>query len=198
MKLIAGLGNPGVKYKSTRHNTGFMVVEAFRKEKELPPFKARGSFAFPTTQGFVNKEKVLLVKPAQTGTRPTYMNESGKAIAALKNYYKTKNEDIVVIHDDADIELGGIRIVKNKGAAGHKGVRSVIQSLGTKDFIRLRVGIRPQEETASLNKKGLEEFVLKRFTKKEKTLIKESVQECVSALDILIKEGLEKTMNKFN
>jgi len=198
MKLIAGLGNPGARYKNTRHNTGFMTVEAFRKEKELPPFKARGNFAFPITQGLVNGEKVLLVKPAQTGAKPTYMNESGKAIAALKKYYKVKDKDIVVVHDDADIELGKIRIVKNKGAAGHKGVRSVIQHLGTKNFIRFRVGIQPQEGAANLDRKGLEEFVLKRFTKKEKTLIKESVQKCVSALDSLIREGLGKTMNKFN
>ena len=134
------------------------------------------------------------------------MNESGKAVKDLLKTYKTKPDNLIVIHDDIDLPIGKIRIVKNRGAAGHKGVESIIKELKTKDFIRFRIGIQPKRKPANSsavrrarqNKKFLAGFVLQKFNKDEEMIVKGVIEKTIEAINTVIKEGLEKAMSKFN
>jgi len=169
MIIIVGLGNPGEKYKNTRHNVGFQVINEFARENDFPEFKLSKRYNSLISE----KENIVLVKPQ------TFMNESGKAVKALlKNTMKTV---LVVIHDDIDLPLGKIRISKNRGAAGHKGVESIIKEIGTKDFTRFRIGISPKTEKP----KNVEKYVLQKFDKEEKIIeqvIKETTTEIKKSL----------------
>lgn len=185
MKLIVGLGNPGTRYSDTRHNTGFMAIDAIMRNFSAKGGSAAGGqfsiFNFQTkfnaevSEGVVDNEKVLLAKPQ------TFMNTSGQAVKAIVDYYKIPAENITVIHDDLDISLGEYKIVRDRGAAGHKGVQSIIDNMGTKDFTRIRVGIKPLDHStlsarsgqAQLGAKQIltKEFVLENFTKEEKKII---------------------------
>jgi len=146
MKLIVGLGNPGPKYKGTRHNAGKETIDELAKEKMAG---------------------LILAK------LKTYMNNSGKAVKEMVKYYKIKPEDLWVIHDDIDLPLGEFKISKGRGSAGHKGVQSIINELGTKEFNRIRIGICPKEGKP----KNVEDFVLKKFKKEEQEKIKEVIDK---------------------
>jgi len=184
MIIIVGLGNPGKKYKNTRHNIGFQIVDKFAKENNFPEFRLSKKFNSLVSESILNNEKIILAKPQ------TFMNQSGKAAKALTSFYKITRPgrvvitrpgrvvDLVVAHDDIDLSLGKIKIVKNRGAAGHKGVESIIKELGTKDFIRFRIGIQPEKGKP----KNVEKFVLQKFEKQEEELIKSVIQQAVSEL----------------
>jgi len=184
MVIIVGLGNPGKKYKNTRHNIGFQVVDEFAKENNFPEFRLSKKFNSLVSENILNNEKIILAKPQ------TFMNQSGKAAKALTSFYKItppgrvvitrpgRVVDLVVAHDDIDLSLGKIKIIKNRGAAGHKGVESIIKELGTKDFIRFRVGIQPEKGKP----KNVEKFVLQKFKKQEEELIKSAIQQTVTEL----------------
>ena len=192
MILIIGLGNPGKKYEFSRHNLGFLVLDRFSK-KNLFEFKSSKKFKSKISKGYSGKKRVILIKPQ------TFMNNSGKAVKSLTINYKRQTTNIWVIHDDIDLPLGKIKIVKNRGAGGHKGVQSIINEIKTKNFIRFRIGIAPKYKiTKQWNNGAMEKFVLKKFTKTEKEVIKKVVENCVKALEITLKEGLEKAMNEFN
>ena len=167
MILIVGLGNLPKKYRKTRHNIGSMTIDELES---------------------LNLEDAILTRPT------TFMNESGKAVKNLLRTYRLKPDNLIIIHDDIDLPLGKIRIVKNRGAAGHKGIESIIRELKTKNFIRFRIGICPK--TGKL--KNPERFVLQNFHKGEEKIIKEITKKIAEAINFLLKEGLEKTMNKFN
>ena len=207
MFLIVGLGNPGRKYQETRHNIGFQVVDELRSslhfatarvvdefarenKNNFPKFKFAKKFNAEISEGILGGEKILLAKPQ------TFMNLSGKSVKPLTNFYKITPPGLVVIHDDIDILLGKIRISKGRGAAGHKGVESIIKGLKTKNFVRFRIGIKPKPYT--LTPKTLDNFVLKKFNKKEEKLVKEVIQKTAEAIEMVLEEGLEKAMNKFN
>ena len=190
MKIIIGLGNPGRKYKFTRHNLGQSVLDRWQRKLKFPGFRLEKKIGAHLSEGKLGKEKIILA------FLKTYMNSSGKAVNSLKKYCKSRVNNIIVIHDDIDLPLGKIRISKGKGAAGHKGIQSIIDELGTKNFIRFRIGIKPKGYTIS--SKNLEKFVLKEFTKKEKVAITESTKKCMAALELTLKEGLEKAMCQFN
>jgi len=190
MILVVGLGNPGRKFKKTRHNVGFWVIDELRKNSDLSPFKMSKKFNSLFSEGFLKKKKVLLLKPQ------TFMNNSGKAVKMLYTKYKTSNTNLWVIHDDIDIPLGKIKIVKNRGAAGHKGVQSIIDELNTKNFVRFRIGIKPASN--QLSSKSLEKFVLEKFTKEEEKIIKEVIKKTIEAIEFAITKGIGKTMQKFN
>ncbi|MBI2042670.1 MAG: aminoacyl-tRNA hydrolase [Candidatus Nealsonbacteria bacterium] len=147
MKLIIGLGNPGKKYEKTRHNFGFLAIDELQKQ---------------------TPKDAILLKP------DTFMNKSGKAVKEKAAYYKIKPQDIWVIHDDIDLPLGEYKISRGQGSAGHKGVQSIIDELGTKDFNRIRLGICP----ASGKPSNVEDFVLQKFTAEEEKII-------TGALDLL-------------
>ncbi|MBI2098890.1 aminoacyl-tRNA hydrolase [Candidatus Uhrbacteria bacterium] len=157
MKLIIGLGNPGREYETTRHNLGFMALDALRQELELPEFKENKKFQSLVSKGKRQNEEIILAKPL------TFMNSSGEAVSRLFSYYKISLSDLLVIHDDIDLPWGAARLVRNRGSAGHKGVESVISSLGAKNFSRIKVGIAPAV------KKETKKFVLGELSKKEGT-----------------------------
>ncbi len=197
MILVIGLGNPGKKYKNTRHNLGFRIVDEFREKNNFPKFKLSKKFNSLISESFVDGKKVILVKPR------TFMNESGKSVKSLTNFYKSTRSglvtkpDFVVIHDDIDLPLGKIRIVKNRGAAGHKGVESIIKEIGTKNFVRFRVGIKRTKGTRQ-NTKFLAGFVLQKLKKDEEKIIKETIEKTIEAIELFLKKGLEKAMSEYN
>ncbi|WP_326717069.1 aminoacyl-tRNA hydrolase [Vagococcus jeotgali] len=138
MKLIIGLGNPGAKYRATKHNIGFITLDEIAYQEKIKFNKTQ--FEAETAEFFCNGEKVLLVKPQ------TFMNESGRSVAPLMKYYNVKIEDILVIYDDLDLPVGRIRLRAQGSAGGHNGIKSLIAHLGTKDFNRIRIGIdRPRK-----------------------------------------------------
>lgn len=164
MKLIVGLGNPGKEYEKTRHNVGFMILdkfseEVFRMEKK---FKA---------EVFKNNKFVLL-KPQ------TFMNNSGESVLSAMSFYKISLEDLLVIHDDVDLPLGVIKVSKGEGFAGHKGVFSVMEKLGTKDFWRLRIGV----ESPLRGKMETDNFVLANFSQEEKFLLNKVIVKVATLL----------------
>lgn len=158
MIIIAGLGNPGEKYNNTRHNIGFRIIDEFAEKNNFPEFKLSKKFSSLISEN----KKIILAKPQ------TFMNESGKAVKSLISFYKLKTSDFIIIHDDIDLTLEKIRISKNRGSAGHKGVESIIKEIGNKNFIRFRIGIQPQKGKPS----AVEKYVLQRFTKDEEKIIK--------------------------
>ena len=154
--LIVGLGNPGQEYEDTPHNAGFMALDEFQKEYGFPDFKLSKKHFSLISEGILNGIKVVLAKPQ------TFMNNSGKAVASLKRLSFSKLnlfKELIVVHDDIDIPLGKIKVSKGSGSAGHKGVDSIIQSLRTKDFTRVRIGIQPTEGKPN----DVENFVLQKF-----------------------------------
>ncbi len=181
MIIIVGLGNPGEKFKNTRHNVGFMAVDFFAKKNQLPEFELSKKYNSLISK----KENIILVKPQ------TFMNESGTAVKSIiKN---SKETELIVVHDDIDLPLGKIKFSKDSGAGGHKGVDSIINSLGNKNFIRLKIGVGSNGQ-----KVKAEKVVLKKFTKEEKEILKNVIEKSTESLNFFVKEGLEKTMNEYN
>jgi PTH1 family peptidyl-tRNA hydrolase len=190
MILIVGLGNPGKKYEKTRHNLGFRVVNEFAKENNFPDFKLKKKFLAEIKEGKIAGEKIILAKPQ------TFMNNSGQSVRLLTRSYKLEPNNLIIVHDDIDLTLGKIKIIKNRGSAGHKGVQSIIDKLGTKNFVRFRIGIQPT--TYNLQLKTFEDFVLQKLNKEEEKILKEVIGRTCQAMETAIKEGIEKAMNKFN
>ena len=152
--LIIGLGNPGREYKNTRHNIGFMVVDKINTDSENKSKKIK--FNAVIFESKYKKNKVIFAKPM------TYMNLSGQAVCGIIKYYKVKQENVLVVHDDLDLPFGTIRLRATGGAGGHKGLQSIINQLKTKDFARMRLGIgRPP------GKADPSDFVLKNFSRNE-------------------------------
>lgn len=183
MKLIVGLGNPGRRYASTRHNVGFMVVDELAKRYKIHVKKRIGRAL--TGQGIIGEDEVLFAKPQ------TFMNLSGEAVSHLVRRYKINVEDIIVVYDDVDLPLGKIRVRQKGSAGGHKGVKSIIFSLHTQDFPRVRIGIGSIEGEAI-------DYVLSRFKRSEQTIMKSAVASAASAIETLITQGAEEAMNAFN
>jgi PTH1 family peptidyl-tRNA hydrolase len=165
-----------------------LIVDQFRKKERFPRFKISKKFKSLISRGKINKKKIILAKPQ------TFMNESGKAVKSLIGGYNLELKNLIVIHDDFDLPFGKIRISFGRGSAGHKGVQSIIDELGTKDFIRFRIGIKPKNYTF----KNLERFVLQKFNKKEEKILKEVIEKTCQAIEVAIIEGIEKAMSKFN
>ncbi len=201
MILIVGLGNPGKKYEKTWHNLGFTALNNLQSKIEsFLNWRKENKFMSEISEGKIADEKIILAKPL------TYMNNSGRTVKSLTKYYnalsdisseahyKLKTSNLFVVHDDIDLSFGKIKIVKGREAAGHKGVESIIENLGTKDFVRFRIGIQPQKGKP----KNVEKFVLQKFNKEEEKIVKEVIEKTVQAVEIVIKEGVEKAMTKYN
>ncbi len=184
MIAIIGLGNPGEKFKNTRHNVGFMTVDFFAKKYNFPEFKLSKKYDLLISE----KGEVTLIKPQ------TFMNNSGTTVKKIINTQNLTPNTLIVIHDDIDLPLGKLKIVKNRGSAGHKGVESVIKSIGKKELIRFRIGVQPKNGKV----KNPEIFVIKNFTKGEDEIINETIKKTSNALDFFVENGLEKTMNQYN
>ena len=183
MKLIAGLGNPGQKYEATRHNIGFMAVDYLADIWKLnfSKTKDKGLIA----EGFHNGEKILLVKPQ------TYMNLSGICIGGLVNFYKIPVENLIVIYDDLDLEVGTIRIRASGSSGGQKGMQSIIDHLGTNQIIRIKLGIGRKGNSAV-------DHVLGVFDHEEWEIVKKVIPKTVEAVEKLLTGDTERTMSVYN
>ena len=185
MILVAGLGNPGSEYASTKHNIGFLAVDEIGKRIgiELKKKKFYGIYG----EGFYNKQKLLLLKPE------TYMNRSGESVSSATNFYNIPSENIIVVHDEMDLPTGTVRIKAGGGSAGHKGVNSIIERIGDSGFIRVRIGIgKPRDKAEGAN------HVLAQFEKHKRDIAQDSILRAADAVLDIIENGVEKAMNKFN
>ncbi|MFA6410250.1 MAG: aminoacyl-tRNA hydrolase [Candidatus Buchananbacteria bacterium] len=190
MKLIVGLGNPGVKYQDTWHNVGFIVIDKIQthKPQEFLTCKDSKKFKAAICEGTSPEEKIILAKPQ------TFMNNSGEAVKALVNFYKIQSEDLWVIHDDIDLPLGNIRISQNSSSAGHRGVQSIIDQIGHQNFVRFRVGIKPEHSLLV----PTEAYVLQKIDSEAKVVIDDVAQEIISAIEVCLAQGISEAMNEFN
>ncbi len=185
MKLIAGLGNVGEKYTWTRHNTGFMVVDKWAIANNIS-FKENKKLQCYITKFNYGLEDIILIKPT------TYMNLSGNAISLVMNYYKINKEDLLIIYDDLSIELGKIRFRPSGSDGGHNGIKSIIKSIGSSEFARLKVGIGPQPPIPA------EEFVLQNFYKSQLDSLKTVLKKSVEGIEFYLDNGMERTQNLYN
>lgn len=185
MYLIVGLGNPEEDYSKTRHNMGFNVINKLAKQYEIEVTKKKFKGLYGT--GIIESEKVILLKPQ------TYMNLSGESIREIVDFYKIKLEEIIVIYDDMDIEPGKIKIRKFGGAGGHNGMKSVVKHLSTEKFTRIRVGIgAPKNKEDSIN------YVIGAISKEDEENLDNATTLAKDAIIEIIKNGVDKAMNKYN
>lgn len=185
MYLIVGLGNPENDYANTRHNMGFNVINKLSKKYEIDVNKNNFKGMYGT--GIIEDKKVILLKPQ------TFMNLSGESIIAIKKFYKINTEDILVIYDDIDTELGKIRIRKKGNSGTHNGIKSVVHCLATTEFARIRVGIGQPKEDISLM-----EYVIGPIDEEDKQLLDEGVDKAEKAIEEILKNGIDIAMNKYN
>jgi PTH1 family peptidyl-tRNA hydrolase len=184
--LIVGLGNPGSEYAAHRHNIGFWVVDAMARAHGLPFSRRRGTSSL-VAEGSIGDGQVVLAKPQ------TFMNLSGKAVGRLSQSYQIAPAQILVVYDDLDLQLGRLRIRPEGSAGGHRGMRSIIERLGTQAFPRLRVGIdRPP------GKMDPAEYVLQPFSEQELVVAREAVKAAVMAIECWLAAGIEAAMGRFN
>lgn len=183
MKIVAGLGNPGKEYEETRHNIGFEVLDILL-DRFNAQFSKKSKFYGEAAEARVGEEKVVLLKPH------TFMNNSGRAIYAVLSWYGCEASDLVVVLDDSSISVGNIRVRQNGSSAGHKGLKSIIDCLGTQDFPRVRVGIGSSSDMVN--------HVLNRFSRKTKAVMHEAMIAAADAVEIIIKQSVETAMNEFN
>ena len=186
MKMIVGLGNIGTRYDETRHNTGFMVVDQLARDYHLGAFTHLKQEAVAVS-GVINGEKVMLVKPT------TFMNDSGRAVGPLVDYYDIDLDDLVIVNDDLDMPVGKVRLKTHGASGGHNGLKSIISALGTKNFNRVKVGIdHPQHGTVVSH-------VLGKFSKEERPKFDQAVEQAEHALEDWINgEDFAKLMNAYN
>jgi PTH1 family peptidyl-tRNA hydrolase len=183
--LVVGLGNPGPKYADTRHNVGFAVVERLAARAGAR-FKAHRGVA-DVAEGRLAGTRVVLARPR------SYMNVSGGPVTSVARYYGVEPESLVVVHDDLDLGFGTIRLKRGGGEGGHNGLRSISQSLGTRDYLRARFGIgRPP------GRQDPADFVLRRFSAAERTEVDLAVELCADAVEALLSDGLEPAQNRFH
>lgn len=187
MKLVVGLGNPGEKYKDTRHNLGFLVVDYFARENGFSWRYSPDWICY-----WIKRADYLVIKPS------TFVNKSGEAAHEVANYFKVEVRDILVICDDLDLDFGKIRVSFNGVSAGHRGIESVIESLGTPDFARLRIGIDHPKNVVGDKTKAVEKYVLEPFDEKQQKKLTDILKKCQEAIHSFIDGGIDATMNKFN
>ncbi len=185
MYLIVGLGNPEPEYSKTRHNMGFDVINKLSEKYNIEVI--RSGFQAQYGIGTIENEKVILFKPQ------TYMNLSGDAIIEIMNFYKINPKDIVVIYDDLDLNVGEIRIRKKGSSGGHNGIKSIIYRLNTEEFPRIRIGTGIPED-----KEKMIDYVINKVSDEEYKNLQTGIEKAKDAVCELIKNGIDKAMNKFN
>ena len=185
MKMIAGLGNPGAEYAQTKHNVGFMLVDALADRLNAPAWKE--DFFSAVTEVRIGGEKVFLVKPL------TYMNNSGEAVGPMLSYYKMTADDLTVVHDDMDIPAGTVRIRKKGSSGGHNGIKSIIAHVGGENFARVRIGVgRPPAGWTVIN------HVLAPFLAEDAPKIREAIGYLLPAVECIVTDGVDLAMNRYN
>jgi peptidyl-tRNA hydrolase, PTH1 family len=185
VKIIVGLGNPGVHYQGSRHNVGFQVVDRLSERQRIPICSRRFKALYGT--GRINSEDVVLVKPI------TFMNLSGEAVRKTANAFSVAREDLIVIHDDLDLALGRLRVKRKGGDGGHQGVRSIVEAMGSNAFLRLKVGIgRPPKEVDPAD------YVLSPFEEDDQPEIDSALSRAAEAVAAILSEGVEAALTRFH
>lgn len=184
MKIIVGLGNPGIFYRMTRHNVGFQVIDRLAEINQISIRTKRFKSLYGT--GEADAQRVVLAKPM------TFMNRSGEAVKKIADFFHLGREDLIVVHDDLDLPFGRLRFKRRGGDGGHQGIRSIIEWMGDNNFLRLKVGIgRPPQGVDPA------EYVLERFNKIERSLLDQLLSQGAESLKVMLLEGVEKAMNQF-
>ncbi|MDD3013871.1 MAG: aminoacyl-tRNA hydrolase [Candidatus Gastranaerophilales bacterium] len=187
MKVIVGLGNPGEKYKNTRHNAGFMTTGELASKYNIDG-KLNSKFDSIVGKSTIANSEVLIVQPM------TFMNLSGNAVVKVLNWYNIEPDELLVVFDDVNLDLGKIRFRPSGADGGHNGVKSIIENLGGfKDFPRLKVGIGPKPGFMPL-----ETYVLQEFSKPEKEILDKVIPVCIEGIEEYLKEGMIEVRNRFN
>ena len=186
MYVITGLGNPTLKYSKTRHNVGFDTIDVLAKKYGIKVKKKQ--FKALTGEGFIDGEKVILVKPM------TYMNNSGEAVSEIVKYYKIDTaKELIIISDDLNLDVGVLRIRAKGSAGGHNGLKSIIKCVGTESFDRVRIGVGKVPAGTDVIT-----HVLTRFSRADRAIVKESFEVAADAIVSIISDGIDKTMSKYN
>lgn len=186
MKLIVGLGNPGAEYESTRHNVGFMVLDRLLE-------KFRFAERLHEKDAFVRKGRVA-GQPVVIAYPQTYMNRSGRSVASLARSYTDSLEDLVVVYDDVDLEVGRVRIRTGGSAGTHNGMRSIVEEIGSEAFPRVRLGVRGE----GCEESRLADYVLDEFDVDEKELVEEMIEDAVEGLILIARGDIRRAMNELN
>ena len=189
IRLVVGLGNPGREYETSRHNIGFRVVDKLAADAG-ERWQSKSKFEADIAEIRLGGHAVLLVKPQ------TFMNASGRACAALLHWHKFEPPQMLVIVDDADLDVGRLRLREKGGAAGHRGMLSIAQCAGSEQYPRLRIGIGRPEPGRAEN--GLVDFVLSKFRDSERSQVDEAVTRAAKAVECAVTRGVSAAMNEFN
>lgn len=185
MYIIIGLGNPEPEYSKTRHNMGFDTINKIATKYKIS--MNRTKFEAIYAAGEIEGEKVILVKPQ------TYMNLSGKSVRAFYDFYKIQQENLIVIYDDMDIAKGIMKIRKKGGPGSHNGMKSIVQELNAEDFPRIRIGIgNPEHKNDAIN------YVIGKINEDEYNILEQGINKAAEAISEIIKNGIDKAMNKYN
>lgn len=200
MHYIVGLGNPGLEYENSRHNTGRMSVMKLLKDLKIEDLEISKKANALIAEGKIGKEKFTTILPE------TYMNRSGNSVSYFikpKNKTSKKGiESLIVVHDDIDLPIGIIKISYNKGTGGHRGLDSIVKALKTKEFVRVRIGISPKTPSGKIKKPDGEQkildFILGKFKSNELEELKKVFKKVNQAIDCIISEGKDKAMNIYN
>ncbi len=194
MQYIIALGNPGSEYETTRHNVGWLVTDIFIRESNMPSLVSSSKYAGRVSEGVVSDSQVAVLYPE------TFMNKSGSA--AIKLVPKNETAKLIVVYDDVDLALGEVRVSFGRGDGGHNGIKSLVDSLGTKDFIRVRVGISPVSLFTGKTKRPvgdkLQRYVMGHFTKRELVKVEEVGKRVSEVISAILKDGYVTAMNRFN
>jgi PTH1 family peptidyl-tRNA hydrolase len=186
VRLIAGLGNPGARYQHTRHNVGFWVVDRLAQRWDAACDRYQRRFEGLTGEAQRGADRVLLLKPQ------TFMNVSGRSVAAAARFYRIEPDDILIVHDDLDLEPGRIRVRARGSSGGHKGLTDVLQHLGTEQVPRLRIGIGSVPAAATT------EYVLSRFGPQQQERVDLAVDLAADAVECWLEYGIDEAMNRYN
>lgn len=184
--IVAGLGNPGLEYAETRHNTGFMALDKIAKKNDISVKTMK--FRSDCGDGMISGTRCFLMKPA------TYMNNSGEAIAAAAEFYKISPERVIVLYDDISLSPGKLRIRRKGSAGGHNGIKSIIQLLGTDEFPRIKIGVGAKPNP----KYDLADWVLGKFTEDQRNAIEPALENSAKAVELLVQGKIEQAMNEFS
>ena len=184
MKLIVGLGNPGKEYEKTRHNVGFNIVDLYLKENKLKLDKEK--FNGKYTKTTINGEDVIFLEPQ------TFMNNSGESVSAIMKFYKININDILVIQDDLDMEIGKIKLKEKSSSGGHNGIKSIEEHLGTEDYKRLKIGISNNKDIDTKN------YVLGKFSKDDREILENTYKTCIDIINDYFEMNFDLLMGKYN
>jgi len=191
MWLVVGLGNPEKKYTRNRHNIGFMVADELARRCDMPGWREK--FGGALTSGRVGTDKAQVLKPLE------YMNNSGFALNRAAQFFQIEPENIIVIHDEIDLPFGRVRIKSGGGHGGHNGLRSIVEQLGSKDFLRIRLGVgKPERTDGSPGDGRVSGHVLSDFAADQQTELDALIRAAAEAVEVIVDSGIREAMNKFN